>query len=83
MVGQAFVDLVEELKGTMSIQTICAHMGVARAPYTVDENNVEYCPIKIVEIKRFVKLVQPINIVMAIVVSLLYFQKSQKKRYKE
>lgn len=33
MVGQAFVDLVEELKGTMSIQTICAHMGVARATY--------------------------------------------------
>lgn len=33
MVGVVFVDLVERLKGFMSIQSICVHMGVARATY--------------------------------------------------
>lgn len=33
MVGQAFVDLVEELKNKMSIKDICMHLGVARSTY--------------------------------------------------
>jgi putative transposase len=33
VVGGAFVELVEELKGAMSVQTICRHMGVARSTY--------------------------------------------------
>lgn len=33
MVGQAFVDLVEEVKHMMSIKDICMHLGVARSTY--------------------------------------------------
>ncbi len=33
MVGGAFVKLVEELKGTMSIQLICEHLGIVRSTY--------------------------------------------------
>lgn len=33
MVGQAFVNLVEELKDKVSIKNICLHLGVARSTY--------------------------------------------------
>ena len=33
MVGEAVVDLVEELKGAISIQVTCEHLGVSRASY--------------------------------------------------
>lgn len=33
MVGEAVVDLVEELKGTIPIQLICEHLGVSRSSY--------------------------------------------------
>lgn len=39
MVGGAFVKLVEELKGTMSIRLICEHLGVVRSTYYRWKNN--------------------------------------------
>ncbi|MFB9220462.1 helix-turn-helix domain-containing protein [Kurthia sibirica] len=33
MVGQAFVELVETLRGQISVRRICELMGVARATY--------------------------------------------------